>query len=55
LLLATPDESIPIAEMIDAFWPGKPAGSVLNQIHRHIGALRRLCEPGLARRQTGAT
>jgi len=53
LLLATPDESIPVAEMIDAFWPGKPAESVLNQIHRHIGALRRLCEPGLARRQTG--
>lgn len=53
LLLATPDRAVPVPEMIDAFWPREPAGSVLNQIHRHIGALRRLCEPELARRQTG--
>ena len=52
LLLAT-DRSVPVSEMIDAFWSREPAASVLNQIHRHIGALRRLCEPELGRRQTG--
>ena len=52
LLLAT-GRSVPVSEMIDAFWPREPAVSVLNQIHRHIGALRRLCEPELGRRQTG--
>src|ERR1700755_1346625 len=52
LLLATRG-SVPVSEMIDAFWPREAAASVLNQIHRHIGALRRLCEPELGRRQAG--
>ena len=52
LLLAT-DRSVPVSEMIDACWPREPAASVLNQIHRHIGALRRVFEPELGRRQTG--
>ncbi|HEX3335745.1 MAG TPA: transcriptional regulator [Jatrophihabitans sp.] len=53
LLLATPGEPVSAAEMIDALWSGEPAASVLNQIHRHVGALRRACEPELRRRQVG--
>lgn len=53
LLLATPGEPVSRAEMIDSLWSGETAASVLNQIHRHVGALRRACEPELQRRQVG--
>ncbi|MDT4936296.1 MAG: hypothetical protein QOK11_4188, partial [Pseudonocardiales bacterium] len=53
LLLATPGEPVSLGEMIDALWSGEPAASVLNQIHRHVGALRRTCQPELRRRQVG--
>ena len=53
VLAASPGEPIALSELIDTLWTGEPAATVTNQIHRHIGALRRLCEPDLARRQVG--
>jgi DNA-binding SARP family transcriptional activator/tetratricopeptide (TPR) repeat protein len=53
LLLAAPNEQVAVSEIIDALWPDEPAASALNQIHRHIGSLRRICEPGLPRRNVG--
>ncbi|WP_433167137.1 BTAD domain-containing putative transcriptional regulator [Kribbella sp. CA-247076] len=53
LLLATPGETVGLSELVDELWPGEPAASVTNQIHRHIGALRRICEPQLVRREAG--
>jgi DNA-binding SARP family transcriptional activator/tetratricopeptide (TPR) repeat protein len=53
LLLSTPGEVVSVSEIIDALWSGEPAASVTNQIHRHVGALRRACEPELPRRQIG--
>ena len=53
LLLAAPGEQVTLSELIDALWSGEPAASVTNQIHRHIGALRRTFQPELQRRQVG--
>ncbi len=53
LLLSAPGEQVTLSEFIDALWSGEPAASVTNQIHRHVGALRRAFEPELQRRQVG--
>jgi DNA-binding SARP family transcriptional activator len=53
LLLSTPGEPVSVSEIIDAVWSGEPAASVTNQIHRHVGSLRRACQPELQRRQIG--
>jgi DNA-binding SARP family transcriptional activator len=53
LLLAAPGEPVYMSEIIDALWSGEPAASVTNQIHRHIGSLRRVFQPGLLGRQAG--
>ncbi len=53
LLLSTPTEPVYMSEIIDALWSDEPAASVTNQIHRHVGSLRRVFQPGLPRRQTG--
>ena len=53
LLLSAPGEPVYMSEIIDALWPGEPAASVTNQIHRHIGSLRRAFQPELQRRQAG--
>ncbi|WP_344613878.1 AfsR/SARP family transcriptional regulator [Dactylosporangium salmoneum] len=53
MLLAAPSELVTLSELIDTLWPGEPAASVVNQVHRHIGALRRLCEPDLPPRHKG--
>jgi DNA-binding SARP family transcriptional activator/tetratricopeptide (TPR) repeat protein len=53
LLMANPGTPVTLADAIDTLWPGQPAVSVTNQVHRHVGALRRLCEPSLQRRAVG--
>ena len=53
LLLSTPSEPVYMSEIIDALWSDEPAASVTNQIHRHVGSLRRVFQPGLPRRRTG--
>ncbi|WP_369373674.1 BTAD domain-containing putative transcriptional regulator [Promicromonospora sp. Populi] len=54
LLLATPDQQVPLGELIDAAWSDPSAPSVVNQVRRHVGELRRLFEPDLPRRDVGS-
>jgi DNA-binding SARP family transcriptional activator len=53
LLLAASGQPLMGGELVDAVWQGEPSGSALNQIHRYIGELRRVFEPGIARRAVG--
>lgn len=53
LLLSTPNEPVYASEIIDVLWSGEPSASATNQIHHHVGALRRVFQPGLERRQVG--
>src|SRR5712691_5591147 len=53
LLLSTPGEPVYASEIVDVLWPGEPGASVANQIHRHVGSLRRAFQPGLPLRQAG--
>ncbi|WP_375483911.1 BTAD domain-containing putative transcriptional regulator [uncultured Jatrophihabitans sp.] len=53
LLLANVGEVVSVGSIVDALWAGEPAATAVNQLHRHVGALRRACEPGLGRRQSG--
>ncbi|MEV4349853.1 BTAD domain-containing putative transcriptional regulator [Actinoplanes sp. NPDC049596] len=54
LLLARGGEWVSTAELIDILWGDAPPESAVNATHRYIGALRRMLEPGLPRRATGA-
>jgi DNA-binding SARP family transcriptional activator len=53
VLLARPGEHVPLAAIVDAVWPDRAPASAANVVHRHVGALRRIVEPGLARRAQG--
>lgn len=55
LLLARPGRPISTSNLIDLIWDGDvvPA-SALNVIHKYVGALRRLLQPGLPHRGTGS-
>ncbi|NYJ75600.1 AfsR/SARP family transcriptional regulator [Allobranchiibius huperziae] len=53
LLLANVGETLTVDSIVDALWNGEPAPTAVNQIHRHVGALRRACQPGLGRRHSG--
>lgn len=50
LLLAQAGRPVPAYQLIDALWGQSPPLSARNVVHRHVGALRRLLEPGLASR-----
>lgn len=49
LLVRVPDP-LPVHEAVDILWGDDPPPSAVNVIHRHMGSLRRLLEPGLTRR-----
>jgi DNA-binding SARP family transcriptional activator len=53
-LLARAGEPVSRAELIDLLWLQEPPASALNVIHKYIGTLRRLLEPGLHPRQNGS-
>lgn len=40
--------------LVDAVWGEHPPSTAVNQLHRHIGNLRRLLEPALAPRTAGS-
>ncbi|MEU3185741.1 BTAD domain-containing putative transcriptional regulator [Streptomyces sp. NPDC006923] len=52
-LLVRAGSPISVAEIVDALWGQWPPDSAVNVVHRHIGELRRLLQPGLPRRATG--
>ena len=53
LLLARAGSLVTMTELIDLLWEESAPPSASNVVHRQIGALRRLLEPGLPTRETG--
>jgi DNA-binding SARP family transcriptional activator/DNA-binding CsgD family transcriptional regulator len=53
LLLARAGSVVSMTDLIDAIWEEDPPTSAVNVVHRYIGTLRRLIEPGLPVRATG--
>ncbi|MEU9271484.1 BTAD domain-containing putative transcriptional regulator [Streptomyces sp. NPDC048251] len=54
LLLARGGQPIGVGELIDLIWGEDAPASALNVIHKYVGSIRRLLEPGLPPRGTGA-
>ncbi|SDT03432.1 AfsR/SARP family transcriptional regulator [Actinoplanes derwentensis] len=54
LLIAQEGRPIGMAALIDLMWGADPPASAVNVIHKYIGVLRRLLEPGLTPRAPGA-
>ena len=54
LLLARAGGTVSVAELVDLLWESGPPASAVNVVHRHVGALRRVFEPGLPTRATGS-
>ncbi|MEU4428958.1 winged helix-turn-helix domain-containing protein, partial [Actinoplanes sp. NPDC024001] len=54
LLLARAGGVVSQSELVDAIWGTDPPASAANVLHRSVGALRRLMEPGLPTRASGS-
>jgi DNA-binding SARP family transcriptional activator len=54
VLLARAGRPVSTDELSRAMWGDEPPPSALNTIQKYVGALRRLFEPGLRPRETGA-
>jgi DNA-binding SARP family transcriptional activator/tetratricopeptide (TPR) repeat protein len=53
LLLVRAGQPVAVGEMVDVLWGRRAPDSAVNVIRRHVGALRRLLEPGLPSRAAG--
>jgi DNA-binding SARP family transcriptional activator len=53
LLLARAGEQVSLTDLVGLLWGERPPGSAVNAVHRYVGSLRRLLEPGLPRRAEG--
>ncbi|WP_026310915.1 BTAD domain-containing putative transcriptional regulator [Parafrankia elaeagni] len=53
LLLARAGRPVSTSELIDLIWADDVPASALNVIHKYIGGLRRVLEPGLPAREAG--
>ncbi|MFC4508156.1 MULTISPECIES: AfsR/SARP family transcriptional regulator [Streptomyces] len=47
LLLLRAPGPVSLNDAVDVLWPDEPPASAVNVVHRHIGALRKILEPGL--------
>ncbi|MBU2663792.1 winged helix-turn-helix domain-containing protein [Actinoplanes bogorensis] len=54
LLLAHEGHPVSVGELVDLLWGANPPVSAVNVIHKYVGLLRRLLEPGLPTRATGS-
>ncbi|GGR90572.1 hypothetical protein GCM10010269_32190 [Streptomyces humidus] len=54
LLLAREGQPVSVTELVRLMWDDDAPTSAVNVIHKYVGALRRLLEPGLPARRTGA-
>ncbi|MFY1585873.1 ATP-binding protein [Micromonospora sp. WMMD734] len=54
LLLARAGEPVSTTELIDLVWGDDAPATAVNVIHKYVGALRRLLEPGLPPRAVGS-
>jgi DNA-binding SARP family transcriptional activator/tetratricopeptide (TPR) repeat protein len=53
LLLAAGGQPVSLSELVDLLWAADPPASAANIVHRYIGTLRRVLEPGLPSRAAG--
>jgi DNA-binding SARP family transcriptional activator/ankyrin repeat protein len=53
LLLVQAGRPVAIADIVTALWGRDPPATAINQVHSHVGTLRRLIEPGLPPRSAG--
>ncbi|MFC0554156.1 BTAD domain-containing putative transcriptional regulator [Planotetraspora thailandica] len=53
LLLVHAGRPVTLGEVVDVLWGEDPPASAVNVVHRYVGMLRRLLEPGLAVREEG--
>ncbi|MET8446845.1 BTAD domain-containing putative transcriptional regulator [Streptomyces sp. NPDC005209] len=53
LLLIRAGQPVTVSEIVDVLWGWDPPDTAVNVVHRHVGSLRRLLEPGLPNRATG--
>ncbi|MEU6372092.1 BTAD domain-containing putative transcriptional regulator [Streptomyces sp. NPDC046909] len=53
LLLARAGSPVALPDIVDALWADRPPAHAVNMVHRHVGELRRLLEPGLPQRAEG--
>jgi len=53
LLLVRANQFVTTDDLIEMLWERNPPGSAINVIHKYIGAIRRLLEPGLTARTSG--
>jgi len=53
LLLLQAGHPIGLDRIVDVLWHGDPPDSAVNVVHRHVGSLRKLLEPGLPPRAPG--
>src|SRR5690242_467867 len=53
LLLAGGGQPVSMSELVDLLWAADPPSSATNIVHRYVGALRRVLEPGLPPRAAG--
>jgi DNA-binding SARP family transcriptional activator/tetratricopeptide (TPR) repeat protein len=54
LLLAQHGRPVGLGDLIDLIWGTDPPATAVNIIHKYIGALRRMLEPGVAPRSAGS-
>jgi DNA-binding SARP family transcriptional activator len=47
LLLLRAPGPVSLNDAVDVLWPDEPPASAVNVVHRHIGVLRKILEPGL--------
>ena len=53
LLLAHAGQPVGTGDIVEVLWDQRPPQSAVNVVHRYVGALRRLFEPGLPARSAG--
>ncbi|GAA3616427.1 BTAD domain-containing putative transcriptional regulator [Nonomuraea rosea] len=53
LLLVNVGRPVSLGDMVDLLWGQDPPASAVNVVHRYVGVLRRLLEPGLPLRTEG--
>ena len=53
LLLARGGNPVSMSEMLDLLWGDEPPASAVNTVHKYLGTLRRVLQPGLGFRDPG--
>jgi DNA-binding SARP family transcriptional activator/tetratricopeptide (TPR) repeat protein len=53
LLLSRAGDTVPLSRIVEAVWGQEPPLYAVNSVHKYVGALRRVVEPGLPRRAQG--